>query len=101
MEVIRLVIKTSLYFTHQQKPEPVARRCSVKRVFLEISQNSQENNRARVSFLIKLEAEACHFIKIETLAQVFCCEFWETSKNTFCYRTPPVDAFEKRQFVDL
>ena len=30
--------------------EAVAQRCSVKKVFLEISQNSQEN---RVSFLIK------------------------------------------------
>ena len=30
------------------------RRCSVKEVFLEISQNSQENNCVRVSFLIKL-----------------------------------------------
>ena len=28
--------------------------CSVKKVFLEISQNSQENNYARVSILIKL-----------------------------------------------
>ena len=32
------------------------RRCSVKKVFLEISQNSQENTCARVSFLIKLQA---------------------------------------------
>ena len=31
-------------------------RCSVKRVFLEISQNSQKNICARVSFLIKLQA---------------------------------------------
>ena len=37
-------------------PEAVARRCSVKRVFLEISQSSQENTCARVSFLIKLQA---------------------------------------------
>ena len=36
--------------------EAVARRCSVKKVFLEISQNSQENTCARVSFLIKLQA---------------------------------------------
>ena len=36
--------------------EAVAQRCSVKKVFLEISQNSQENNCARVSFLIKLQA---------------------------------------------
>ena len=33
--------------------ETVARMCSVKKVFLEISQNSQENTYARVSFLIK------------------------------------------------
>ena len=44
------------------------RRCSVKKVFLEISQNSQENTCARVSFLIKSLL----------------------SKSTFSYRTPPV-----------
>ena len=32
------------------------RRCSVQKVFLEISQDSQENNCAKVSFLIKLQA---------------------------------------------
>ena len=32
--------------------EAVAKRCSVKKVFLEISQNSQENTCARVPFLI-------------------------------------------------
>ena len=35
--------------------EAVAQRCSVKKVFLLISQNSQENTCARVSFLIKLQ----------------------------------------------
>ena len=63
--------------------EAVFRRCSVNKVFLEISQNSQENSCIRVSFLIKLQAEACNFIKKETLAQVFSCEFFEISKNTF------------------
>ena len=37
-------------------PTAVVRRCSVKNVFLEISQNSQENTRARASFLITLQA---------------------------------------------
>ena len=37
--------------------EAVAQWCSVKKLFLEISQNSQENTCARVSFLIKLQAE--------------------------------------------
>ena len=36
-------------------------------VFCKISQNSQENN--------------CNFIKKETLAQVFSCEFCEISKK--------------------
>ena len=52
-----------------------------EKVFLEISQNLLKNTCARVSFLIKLEA--CNFIKKETLAQVFSCEFCEISKNTF------------------
>ena len=35
-------------------------------------------------FIIKLQDETCNFIiKKETLAQVFSCEFWEISKNTF------------------
>ena len=41
-------------------------------------------------------AEACSFIKKETLAQVFSCEFWEISRNTFCYRTSPVATSIKR-----
>ena len=36
--------------------------------------------------------EACSFMKKETLAQVFSCEFCEIYKNTFCYRTPLVAA---------
>ena len=42
--------------------EVVVRSCSVKKVFLEISQNSGENTSARASFLIKLQA-----------SQVFSC----------------------------
>ena len=53
--------------------------CSVKNAFLEISQNSQKNAYARVSFLKKV-----------TLAQVFSCEFCEIFKNIFFYRTPRV-----------
>ena len=50
--------------------------CSMKKkTFLKISQNSQENICARI-------CAACNFIKKETLAQVFFCEFFEISKNT-------------------
>ena len=51
-----------------------------KNLFLEMSQNLQEVTRARVSFLIKLQNL---FIKKETLAQVFSCQFCEISKNIF------------------
>ena len=61
--------------------EAVVRRCSVKRMLLEISRNSHENTCARDLFLIK-----------ESLAQVFSCEFCEISKNTFFYRKTPVAA---------
>ena len=59
------------------------RRCSIKKVaFPVISKNSQENSCARVTFLIKLKASACNFIKKETLAQVLSCEFCKIFKNT-------------------
>ena len=58
-------------------------------MFLEISQNSSGNTCARVSFLIK---EACNFIKKETLAQVFSCEFCEIFKKSYFYGTPLVAA---------
>ena len=51
--------------------EAVVRRCSIKKVFLKLSQNSQENACARVSFSIKLHAEA----------QVLSYEFCEIFKN--------------------
>ena len=60
--------------------EAVAQRCYVKKLFLEISQNSQENTCARVSFLIK--------------SKVFLCEFCKISKNKFFYRILPAAAFE-------
>ena len=52
-----------------------------KKVFLKISQNSQGNTCARFSFLRKLQASACNFIKKEILSQLFSCE--GVFKNTF------------------
>ena len=45
--------------------------------------------------------EVFNFIKKETLAQVFSCEFCEISKNTFLSRTPPVAASVKVQSYKL
>ena len=45
---------TLIYKSTELSTEAVVRRCSVKKMFLKISQNSQENTCVRVSFLIKL-----------------------------------------------
>ena len=70
--------------------------CSLKMVSLEILQNSQENTCAIVSFLITLEVTA--LLKKETLAQVFSCEFYYISKNTFSCIAPPVTVSQKKKF---
>ena len=54
------------------------RRCSVRKGVL--------NNFSKFKGKHRIQSEcgkACNFIKKETLAQVFSCEFWEISKNTF------------------
>ena len=68
--------------------ETVARRSSVKKMLLQMSQNSQENACARVSFFIKLQA----FVKKRLWHRYFSCEFCKIPKNTFSNRTPPVAA---------
>ena len=65
-------------------PEAVAWKCSVKKVFQRISQNSQENTRVRTSFLMKLQqVSACNFISKDTPAQVFSCEFYEIVEHGY------------------
>ena len=75
----------------------VVQRCLAKKVFLEISQNSQENTCARAYLLIKLQASAQQLIKKEALVQIISCEFCKICKDTFFNRTPPVDACD---FID-
>ena len=60
-----------------------------KKVFFEISQNSQENTCARVSLLRPATS-----LKKETPAQVFSCECCEISKNTFSHTALLVAASE-------
>ena len=52
------IVKRSIMYTFSvsfHATEAVVQRCSVKKLFLEISQNWQENTCAWVSFLIKLQ----------------------------------------------
>ena len=85
---------------YQGEQEADARRCSGKTRFFEISQNSQ-NTCARAFLLIKLQASPCNFVKKANLAQVFSCEFWETSKSTFSYWTSLVAASGSKKAIIL
>ena len=70
---------------NNQTPKAATKCVLWKKVFLEISQISQENTCARVSFFNKVagpKSQTCSFIKKETLTQVFSCEFFEISKKT-------------------
>ena len=56
LSTARLVkIVYTICFT--QSAEAVAQRCRIKKAFLKIWQNLQENNYAGVSFLVKLHTE--------------------------------------------
>ena len=68
------------------------RRCSIKKVFLKISQYSQENTCVWVSFLIKLQDSASNFIKKVTLTHEYSCEFCEIFKN-ICFEVASDDYF--------
>ena len=76
------IFKNTFFIEHLRlKAEAFVRRCSVKTVLLEISLNSHENICAGVSFL---QPQACNFVKIDSLTQVFFCEFCKhLSKNIF------------------
>ena len=65
------------------KAETVARRSSVKKVFLKISQNAQEKTCVGVFFTQLQDFNLHFFIKKETPAQLFLCEFCKIFKNLF------------------
>ena len=52
LKVKYLILPNDSQVLFDRQTEAVAQRCSVKKLFLEISQNSQENICARASFLI-------------------------------------------------
>ena len=79
-------------FTHARATETDYQSCSVKKVFLKISQNSPENACAKASFLVKLQAKTCNFLKKETLVQLLSGEYWEISQEHLFYGTPPMAA---------
>ena len=65
--------------------EAVVQKCSVKKVFLNISQNLQKT--PVLSSWKRLWPQSCNYIKKETLAQVFSCKFCKILKNNYFNRT--------------
>ena len=68
--------------------EAVARKCSLKELISKILQISQENTGARVPFFLEIvqypqEKTFVEVSFLETLTQVFPCEYWKILKNSF------------------
>ena len=61
----------------------VARRCSVEKVFLEISQNSRKNTCVRVSFLTKLQARPATLLKKRLWHRCFPVNFEKFLRTPF------------------
>ena len=80
-----------------QLKEAVTRRCCLRKVFLKFSQNSQENTCVVISFLIKLQAQACNFFKKRLQFKGFTVNVGEFA--SYFFRTPPVAASELRVFL--
>ena len=77
--------------------EAVVRRCCVKKVFLEISQISQENTWARVSFLIKLQAKLR--LQLHQEKKIW-CKCFPVNFAKFL-RTPPLQSTSRRLLLAL
>ena len=56
-------------------------------IYPKIWQNSQENSRTRVSFLLNLQDFRMQLYLQESPAQVFSCKFCESFNNTFLKKT--------------
>ena len=59
----------------ERKLGAAVQRCSIKKLFVEISQNSQENTCARASFLLKLQARPATLLKKRRWCRCFPVDF--------------------------
>ena len=77
---IKLLCKVNLW--DKLEKEEVVGKCSVKKVFLKISQNSQEYIFARISFLMKFQASGLNlYWKRDSNTGVFLWIWWNFLRN--------------------
>ena len=74
--------------------------CSIKKSVLKKFTKFTGKHLCQSLYFNKVADLACNFVKIETPAQGFFCEFCEISKNTFSYRVPPVAVFAACNFIE-
>ena len=87
LETCQLYIIAKYKTSNCCKIEEVVQKCSIKKVFLKILQNSQGNPLCQSLFFNKTATSKA------TLAQVFSCEYCKIFENIFFKRTPSVAAF--------
>ena len=80
---LEIAVKKSLKITREEflHSRSSHRRCSVRKSVLRNFAKFTGKHQPQSLYFNKVAA--CNFIKIETQAQLFPCEFCETSKNTF------------------
>ena len=84
---ISKIFKFNLIFPRSSRPEVFCKK-GVLRNFEKFT----GKHLCQSLFFNKVAGLRLFFIKKETLAQVFSCEFLDISKNTFYCRTPPMTA---------
>ena len=89
-----ILLQTHIILSFLSNGRSSLQRCSVKKVFLKISQDYHENTCAGVSFLISGRTRPATLLKKQTLAQTFSFEICKIFKKTFFYRAPQVTASE-------
>ena len=82
--ILRVAHILQTYFTTEAVTEVFCKkRCSVRKGVLRNFAKFTGKHLCQSLFFNKVAGQACNFIKKETLAYGFSCEFYEISKNTF------------------
>ena len=82
-EILKIFIPILTEIKLRTYAEAVVQRYSVKKVFLEISQNSQENSCARVSFLIVVGLRAASLLRKRLYHRCFPVNFVKFVRTLF------------------
>ena len=98
----KIIFLNDALFSFEEQ-EVVVRRCSVKKVSLEILQNLQENTCARVSFLIKLQGwglQLWHWCIPVNLMKFLRTPFSQNIPGGYFWRTPSNEKKKRSLYLE-